>query len=509
MSHPAGPTPVPTGIPEAAAHSLARWAADDAPGAPRLCVVAGGPGSGKSALLAWLLARSAAGQGPDIHALGLAEGQTVRTLCWQLGRHLGYGPLDPPALLERLAADPRQVLLLLADLHRAGHRATQSTAGPRTVVDERSGRCWRCRRSAPWWRRTAWTCWAGPLACRRDAPRGPAAAPRAAAARVAPAARAAAAAHAAAAGVRDAFRTGVSRARQRLVPGDGRGLPGRAGPGPGRGQAPGRAAALLADPGYLIHGPVTAITAATADPSLHMPGRLRQVWQQAAPALSEPGCRSAPARRLLHAVALGQDPRLADFLAIPAGRHHWTRVGRSPARPPPHSRCGPRRRPPPRRCRWSVPTSWADSPNATPATRRRSAAWTPNGSRTSRAWPHSARTGCCCWTGTVCSTPSRDRQPRGRCSAAARRRPADAASPCLAAGPGTVQGGRGGCGQPPCGGRGRRRVPPSVAAVRRRRAGRRAGCRGRRRPAGPQPADARARSPRWPAWTCPVPPPWW
>ncbi|NUQ99111.1 MAG: hypothetical protein HOY79_22005 [Streptomyces sp.] len=39
---------------------------------------------------------------------------------WELGRQLGYGPLSPDRLLERLTADPRPPAALVPDLHLAG-----------------------------------------------------------------------------------------------------------------------------------------------------------------------------------------------------------------------------------------------------------------------------------------------------------------------------------------------------------------------------------------------------
>lgn len=105
---------------QALGRQLLDWAADGSGAAPRLCLVRGAEGSGKSRLLAWLLAGTVGLPGITVHATVPSEGLTSESFAWELGRQLGYGPLSPARLLDQVALDERPLLLLVPDLHRAG-----------------------------------------------------------------------------------------------------------------------------------------------------------------------------------------------------------------------------------------------------------------------------------------------------------------------------------------------------------------------------------------------------
>lgn len=107
---------------------LLDWAADSSGAGPRLCLVRGAGGSGKSRLLAWFLAGSAGHPRTTVHATVPAEGLTAQTFAWELGRQLGYGPMSPARLLDRIGRDERPLLLLVPDLHRAGAGLAQLPA---------------------------------------------------------------------------------------------------------------------------------------------------------------------------------------------------------------------------------------------------------------------------------------------------------------------------------------------------------------------------------------------
>ncbi|MGW4897975.1 WD40 repeat domain-containing protein [Kitasatospora sp. NPDC004240] len=306
-------SPDPHAVPAA---ELLAWAADGpatdtdgSDGRPRLALVTGPRGAGKTRLLAGLVAATATpGSGATVHAVGFAQGQTAETLAWQLARHLGYGPLDPAPLLERLRLDPRPLLLLLTDLHRSGRGpAGLSAADPRTVITELVGPLL----ALPSVRAAVET--DDPVALADlggvdldatlvvsvpplpDAPTVPA--PR-------------------------------EPVADTLVPGQDWTLVAEEDREHALDHLPEAARALLTDPGYLVHGPVAAITAALADPDLPVPGRLREVWHRAAPALSVPGLSEADRAAVLHTAAVGLDGQLAEYLrplAVSAGWYgRWT-----------------------------------------------------------------------------------------------------------------------------------------------------------------------------------------
>ena len=314
----AGPVPAPApaqdfpldGHQARLAPFLLDWAARTDAGCPRLCLVTGGRGSGKSRLLAWLVASSVNHPITTVHAAVPAAGQTTRTLAWEFGRQLGYGPLDPAELLERLAADPRPVRMLIPDLHRSGR-------GPADLPAARPG--------------TAFTELVLPMLAlpqvritvevdRRDLlpdadtdalvlelPAEPSADSDTGAPATAPVPG----------GVLPAdWRTASAELRESALD---------------RALEQGTAAQLLADPGFLVHGSAVAITAALADERVTAPRQLREVWESAGPALTEGGLDDRTRAAILHAAAVGHDPRLAEFLRPLAETNTWTAVWSHPA----------------------------------------------------------------------------------------------------------------------------------------------------------------------------------
>ncbi|WP_037606863.1 WD40 repeat domain-containing protein [Streptacidiphilus rugosus] len=130
-------TPVPPlpGGRKPAGAALFGWLAD--PLAPRLCVVTGAPGSGKSHLLAWLTTACSADDAPQerrVHAMVPLLGLTVSSAVWIAARQLDLYARTPAQLVGALAADSRPTVFCLADLHRAGGPALPDE--PRQVLDE-------------------------------------------------------------------------------------------------------------------------------------------------------------------------------------------------------------------------------------------------------------------------------------------------------------------------------------------------------------------------------------
>ncbi|MYQ46652.1 hypothetical protein GTW40_16580 [Streptomyces sp. SID4985] len=112
---------------EPAAAALLSWLAD--PAAPRLCLVTGGAGGGKSTLLAWLVGH---GTRPDtraerrVHGFVPLAGQSALTATWTLARQLSVAAHTPGGLVAALAADGRRTVLVLPDLHAADDPETVS-----------------------------------------------------------------------------------------------------------------------------------------------------------------------------------------------------------------------------------------------------------------------------------------------------------------------------------------------------------------------------------------------
>ncbi|MGY3205335.1 hypothetical protein ACVW19_005850 [Streptomyces sp. TE5632] len=105
---------------EPAAAALLAWLAD--PAAPRMCLVTGSAGCGKSALLAWLVAHGARSGTPQerrIHAVAPLQGLGVRGAVWTLANQLGVVARTPAELTAALAADRRPITIVLPDLQDA------------------------------------------------------------------------------------------------------------------------------------------------------------------------------------------------------------------------------------------------------------------------------------------------------------------------------------------------------------------------------------------------------
>lgn len=105
---------------EPAGAALLSWLAD--PDAPRLCLLTGKEGCGKSALLAWLVAHgSAAGAHPQrrVHGFAPLVSQTVATAAWALAQQLSLPTRTPGEFVRTLSLDTRRTVLVLPDLHAA------------------------------------------------------------------------------------------------------------------------------------------------------------------------------------------------------------------------------------------------------------------------------------------------------------------------------------------------------------------------------------------------------
>ncbi|MGE7438330.1 hypothetical protein [Kitasatospora sp. NPDC001175] len=104
--------------------ALLGWLDDDR--APRLCRIAGAPGSGKTHLLEWLV-QACGGEGaPErrrLHAVVPADGTSVRGVVWALGRRLGVVARTPGDLLSALAESDGRTVVCLPGLNRAADPA--------------------------------------------------------------------------------------------------------------------------------------------------------------------------------------------------------------------------------------------------------------------------------------------------------------------------------------------------------------------------------------------------
>ncbi|MFF7951714.1 hypothetical protein [Streptomyces griseorubiginosus] len=295
---------------------LLHWAADGE--GSRLCLVRGAAGSGKSRLLAWLLAGTVGRPGLTIHATVPSEGLTTETFAWELGRQLGYGALSSDRLLDRVGADERPLLLLVPDLHRAGAGpADLPSAAPETLVAE----LLEPLLALPHLRAAVEVGTSGLLATHSGAAavdlgegddRGSGRASYAELAASVPRT----------ADDRPDWSRAPAPVRRRILDaalrGDGQEAAVRG---------------LLTDPGFLVHGSAAAITATLADERIPVPGRLREVWRRAAPELTAYHADSAERAALLHAAAVGTDPDLAEYLRPLAAQHWWSAEWARPALP--------------------------------------------------------------------------------------------------------------------------------------------------------------------------------
>ncbi|MFH9727277.1 WD40 repeat domain-containing protein [Streptomyces sp. NPDC017254] len=137
---------------EAEATALLGWLTD--PEAPRLCLVTGAPGSGKSALLGWFAQHGPRAGRPrrrTARVLVPLAGQSALGATWTIADRLGVVARSPGDLVHALATSEARpaarAVLLLTDLHAAAEPAALTDliaelAGVgrvRLVVEARSG----------------------------------------------------------------------------------------------------------------------------------------------------------------------------------------------------------------------------------------------------------------------------------------------------------------------------------------------------------------------------------
>ncbi|MFI6439452.1 hypothetical protein [Streptomyces sp. NPDC050759] len=299
---------------------LLDWAAGGNSAGPRLCLVRGAEGSGKSRLLAWFLAGTIDRPGITVHATVPSEGLTAESFAWELGRQLGYGPLSPARLLDQVALDERPLLLLVPDLHRAGAGPADLPAGtPEALVAEML----EPLLTLPHVRAAVEVGESGLLAADHVE-----------------------ADHVEVVDLGDT--AGAPRAGEAPYPELLSTVPHTSDGRPDWSQAPDRVRRhilgaalrrddegaavrdLLTDPGFLVHGSAAALTAALADARIPVPGRLREVWRRAASELTAYHTDSAERAALLHTAAVGTDPALTEYLQPLAERHWWTAVWARP-----------------------------------------------------------------------------------------------------------------------------------------------------------------------------------
>ncbi|MFF3432227.1 hypothetical protein [Streptomyces sp. NPDC002602] len=103
---------------EPAAAALLGWLAD--PVAPRLCLVSGSEGCGKSSLLAWLVHHGTRPGTPTertVHAVVPFAGRSLWGTVWSISEQLGVVTRSPEELVATLKADGRRTVMALPDLH--------------------------------------------------------------------------------------------------------------------------------------------------------------------------------------------------------------------------------------------------------------------------------------------------------------------------------------------------------------------------------------------------------
>lgn len=105
---------------EPALRVLRAWLGD--PRSPRLCMVTGSPGTGKSRLLASLFAAESA----SFNAGLSARGMTPAVVEWAIAEQLA---LPPDRLVERLTADTRPVTIIIGEFDESGPALDGSACG--------------------------------------------------------------------------------------------------------------------------------------------------------------------------------------------------------------------------------------------------------------------------------------------------------------------------------------------------------------------------------------------
>ncbi|WP_326621057.1 hypothetical protein OG863_27835 [Streptomyces decoyicus] len=298
---------------EDAGRALFDWVVTADDSLPPLCLLRGGRASGKSHLLAWFLAGSASHARTMVHVTVPAAGLITEALAWRMSRQLGYGPLTPHRLLDRIAADHRPMLVVVPDLHLAGRGpSSEPSAQPQTIVDELLAPLLQF----PHVRAIVETGSTDLLDTANSHVIDLGEAPHRGAVS------------------EDAFKADFSSllADVARTP-DGRLLWNQA-PPQTREHVLDAALdevdddtavrTLLADPGFLVHGSATAITATLNSPAVVTPAGLRRIWDRAAPQLSSKEHSDTERAALLHAAALSTSPTLSEYLRPLAEQHHWT-----------------------------------------------------------------------------------------------------------------------------------------------------------------------------------------
>ncbi|MER6696190.1 hypothetical protein ABT289_03280 [Streptomyces fimicarius] len=135
----------PSGGREPAAAALLGWLSDAQ--APRVCLVSGSEGCGKSALLAWLVHHGSRPGGlaeRTVHAVvPPSADESVLATVWSIADQLGVVARAPWELVPVLAADGRRTVIVLPDVHGEAVAelvlALAGVPGIRLVVESRSG----------------------------------------------------------------------------------------------------------------------------------------------------------------------------------------------------------------------------------------------------------------------------------------------------------------------------------------------------------------------------------
>ncbi|MFE6892755.1 WD40 repeat domain-containing protein [Streptomyces sp. NPDC057694] len=310
------------GVSAAHGPALLDWAADTSAGRPRVCLLRGARGSGKSHLLTWFLLGPTGHARTTPHATIPSAGLFTDAFAWELGRQLGYGPLAPDRLLERLTADPRPLLLLVPDLHLAGRGpADRPSAQPSVLVRDLLVpllRLPQTRAVVEVGDTDLLDAWPGTESIDvGDTPHDGYVPPAGAL---------------------------CAEDLTALVPRSDDGRPRwDLAPEPAREHALDQALlspdtahtvrALLTDPGFLVHGSAVSVAACLADERILTPPGLREVWRAAAPQLSDTAHSTTQRAALLHTAALGASPTLARYLRPLADQHLFTAAWARPDAP--------------------------------------------------------------------------------------------------------------------------------------------------------------------------------